>query len=74
MYFVYVTCTQIHQVDVDNYGAKTPAYVPSIMITISTEQNVVTRLNYCVPLSGIIPGDAKIYIIRSLHSSNNGKY
>lgn len=58
------------------FGAQIPACVPSILITVSADDrdDTVTRLNYCIPLRGIIPEDRKIYIIRSLDSSRNGKY
>lgn len=68
-----ISIYQIYKTDVDNFGCRSPASVPFILITVSAGPGAVTRLNYCVPLRGIEP-DQKIYIIRSLGSyTSNGK-
>lgn len=62
---------QIDQSDVDIYGSQDPPNFPSILITVSVENepNTATRLNCCLPVKGIKPDNTKIFIVRSCNNA-----
>ena len=57
------------------FGSQNPPSCPSILITVSARHgpDTVDEINYSVPLRGIKPNNMKIYIVRSLGNSRNGK-
>ena len=65
---------QVSKSDVDNFGAISPTYCPSTLITISVDHSpsTVKRIKYRVPLKGMEANINEIVIIRSL-SGDTGK-
>ena len=57
------------------FGSEDPPSCASILITVSARHgtDTVTEIKYGIPLRGIKPNNMKIYIIRSLDNSRNGK-
>ena len=57
------------------FGSNDPPSCPSILITVSAEHgpHTVAKIRYGITLKGIKPNNTKIYIIRSLDNSRNGK-
>ena len=56
-------------------GSADPPFCLSIPITVTVEHgpDTVDEIKYCIPLRGITSNNKKIYIIRSLDNSRNGK-
>ena len=57
------------------FGSEDPPSCPSILITVSAKHGLdtVDEIKYGISLTGIKPDHWKIYIIRSLDNSRNGK-
>ena len=57
------------------FGSEDPPSCPSILITVSTRHgpDTVDEIKYGISLRGIKPDNMKIYIVRSLGDSRNGK-
>ena len=57
------------------FGSNDPPSCLSILITLSAEHgpHTVAKIRYGITLKGIKPNNTKIYIIRSLDNSRNGK-
>ena len=60
----------------DSSDVEVPPSCPFIVVTVSADErpDTVTRLNYCVLLSGIKPDNRMIYIVRSLDNISRGKF
>ena len=56
------------------YGSSNPPVCPTILITVSAEDepSTVTKLNYKISLRGIKPSGTTMYIVRDL--CNRGKH
>ena len=82
-YIGYYRCTCIDvyflqvlfKSDIDILCSQNPPSCPSILITVSArhEPDTVDEIKYGISLRGIKPDNMKIYIIRSLDNSRNGK-
>ena len=59
----------------DLFGSEDPPSCPIILITVSAKHGLdtVDEIKYGISLRGIKPDNTKIYIIRSLGDSRNGK-
>ena len=57
------------------FGSQNPPSCPSILITVSAIHgpDTVAKIKYGISLKKIKPANTKIYIIRSLGNSRNGK-
>ena len=57
------------------FGSEDPPSCPSILISVSAKHglNTVDEIKYGISLRGIKPNNMKIYIVRYLGNSRNGK-
>lgn len=68
VYYLTMYSLQTYKRDVDMYGSQDPPVCPTVLITVSAEDDpsTVTKLKYKISLRGIKPCGRIMYIVRNL--------